>query len=97
MGTHPTLPSTLTLSHGHDRETTTTTTTLGAHLRAHPELLGTRGLADLPFLFKVLAIRKALSIQTHPDKPFAERLHAAAPHMYKGALDFSISLRSMVC
>ena len=83
MGTHPTLPSTLTLR---QTTTTTTTTTLGAYLRVHPELLGTRGLADLPFLFKVLAIRKALSIQTHPDKPFAERLHAAAPHVYKGAL-----------
>lgn len=76
MGTHPTLPSRLLRGGGE---------TLGAHLGKHPGLLGGRGLDDLPFLFKVLAIRKALSIQSHPDKAFAERLHAAAPDLYKGA------------
>ncbi|RDW89868.1 mannose-6-phosphate isomerase pmi1 [Aspergillus mulundensis] len=30
----------------------------------------------LPFLFKVLSIRKALSIQAHPNKKLAETLHA---------------------
>jgi mannose-6-phosphate isomerase len=75
MGTHPTLPSRLLTGGGE---------TLGEHLRQHPELLGSRGLDDLPFLFKVLAIRKALSIQSHPDKKFAERLHALAPNLYKG-------------
>ena len=30
----------------------------------------------LPFLFKVLSIRKALSIQAHPNKKLAEQLHA---------------------
>jgi mannose-6-phosphate isomerase len=39
----------------------------------------------LPFLFKVLSIDKALSIQTHPDKATAEKLHAEQPHIYKGA------------
>ena len=29
----------------------------------------------LPFLFKVLSIGKALSIQAHPNKKFAEKLH----------------------
>jgi mannose-6-phosphate isomerase len=38
----------------------------------------------LPFLFKVLSIEKALSIQTHPDKATAEKLHAEKPHIYKG-------------
>ena len=75
MGTHPTLPSKL-LQGGE---------TLGERLRKNPEMLGNRGLDDLPFLFKVLAIRKALSIQSHPDKKFAERLHAVAPNLYKGA------------
>jgi len=76
MGTHPTLPSKLLQGGGE---------TLGERLRKNPELLGNRGLDDLPFLFKVLAIRKALSIQSHPDKKFAERLHAVAPNLYKGA------------
>ena len=39
----------------------------------------------LPFLFKVLSIEKALSIQTHPDKATAEKLHAEQPHIYRGA------------
>lgn len=30
----------------------------------------------LPFLFKVLSIQKALSIQAHPNKKLAEKLHA---------------------
>jgi mannose-6-phosphate isomerase len=38
---------------------------------------------DLPFLFKVLSIRKALSIQAHPDKTLAARLHKESPSMYK--------------
>ncbi|KAL7272675.1 Mannose-6-phosphate isomerase [Rhizina undulata] len=36
----------------------------------------------LPFLFKVLSIQKALSIQAHPHKELAERLHAADPKNY---------------
>jgi len=39
----------------------------------------------LPFLFKVLSIEKALSIQTHPDKATAVKLHAEQPHIYRGA------------
>jgi len=38
---------------------------------------------SLPYLFKVLSINKALSIQAHPDKALAEKLHAKAPHIYK--------------
>ncbi|RPB18628.1 mannose-6-phosphate isomerase [Terfezia boudieri ATCC MYA-4762] len=40
---------------------------------------------NLPFLFKVLSIRKALSIQAHPDKTLAERLHAQDPKNYPDA------------
>ena len=71
---------------------------LAAHLAAHPELLGSAvverfrdaGAAEgnLPFLFKVLAIEKALSIQTHPDKKTAEVLHRERPDVYKGACAF---------
>eukprot|EP01062_Namystynia_karyoxenos_P008646 TRINITY_DN13042_c0_g1_i1.p1 TRINITY_DN13042_c0_g1~~TRINITY_DN13042_c0_g1_i1.p1 ORF type:complete len:461 (+),score=169.98 TRINITY_DN13042_c0_g1_i1:93-1475(+) len=38
---------------------------------------------DLPFLFKVLSVNTALSIQAHPDKANAERLHARDPKNYK--------------
>lgn len=37
----------------------------------------------LPFLFKVLSIQKALSIQAHPNKKLAEQLHAKNPKEYK--------------
>ncbi|CUS14092.1 unnamed protein product [Tuber aestivum] len=36
----------------------------------------------LPFLFKILSIQKALSIQAHPDKNLAERLHSEDPKNY---------------
>ena len=38
---------------------------------------------DLPFLFKVLSIRTALSIQSHPDKQLAKQLFASRPDIYK--------------
>lgn len=58
-------------------------------LTENPDLIGdqvsrqfdtTNG--NLPFLFKVLAIGKALSIQTHPDKKTSEKLHAEQPTVY---------------
>ncbi|KAI0853059.1 mannose-6-phosphate isomerase [Daldinia vernicosa] len=36
----------------------------------------------LPFLFKVLSINKALSIQAHPNKKLAEKLHERDPKNY---------------
>ncbi|KAI0151520.1 mannose-6-phosphate isomerase [Pestalotiopsis sp. NC0098] len=38
--------------------------------------------SKLPFLFKVLSINKALSIQAHPNKKLAEQLHARDPKNY---------------
>ena len=56
---------------------------------------------DLPFLFKVLSINKALSIQAHPDKVLAEKLHSERPDIYKDAnhkpemvLNFKLGLRA---
>lgn len=40
---------------------------------------------DLPFLFKVLSAGKALSIQAHPDKPTAHKLHQNNPQAYGDA------------
>jgi len=82
MGTHPKSPS-LVLSSGES---------LASHLSKNQNLIGENvsgkfGRAkdgNLPFLFKVLAIEKALSIQSHPDKATAEKLHAQQPEIYKG-------------
>ena len=41
------------------------------------------GQPKLAFLFKVLSIRKALSIQVHPNKEEAEKLHRLYPDVYK--------------
>jgi len=46
----------------------------------------------LPFLFKVLSIQKALSIQAHPDKKLAERLHKEDPKNYPGIYILTIWL-----
>jgi mannose-6-phosphate isomerase len=83
MGTHHSSPARLLSGE-----------TLASHLAVHKELIGddvTSKFADagaddgnLPFLLKVLAIAKALSIQTHPDKQMAERLHKERPDIYKG-------------
>ena len=37
----------------------------------------------MAFLFKLLAIDKALSIQAHPHKELAEKLHIERPDIYK--------------
>ena len=37
----------------------------------------------LPFLFKVLSVNKALSIQAHPNKSHATLLHKERPDVYK--------------
>jgi len=82
MGTHPNGPS-LRRDTGEN---------LKDIILANPELL-TLGIAkkyegDLPFLFKVLSIRTALSIQAHPDKKLAEYLYQNFPDKYKGKLSF---------
>ncbi|KAJ5682503.1 mannose-6-phosphate isomerase class I [Penicillium macrosclerotiorum] len=79
MGTHPSLPS-------KDLETQRTLLDL---VQDNQALLSTeiseRYGGRLPFLFKVLSIRKALSIQAHPNKKLAEQLHARDARNYPGA------------
>ncbi|KAH7385938.1 mannose-6-phosphate isomerase-like protein [Pyrenochaeta sp. MPI-SDFR-AT-0127] len=76
MGTHPSLPS-------KDLETQRTLLDL---VRDNQTLLSAdiaeRYENKLPFLFKVLSINKALSIQAHPNKKLAEQLHAKDPKNY---------------
>lgn len=81
MGTHTKSPSLIP----------STNETLASRLSANPSFIGeavTKKFSvedgNLPFLFKVLAIEKALSIQSHPDKETAEKLHAEQPDIYKG-------------
>ncbi|KAL3491776.1 mannose-6-phosphate isomerase [Aspergillus germanicus] len=76
MGTHPSLPS-------KDLETQRTLLDLVQDNVAlmSPEVTERYG-GKLPFLFKVLSIRKALSIQAHPNKKLAEQLHARDPKNY---------------
>ncbi|KAG5715778.1 Mannose-6-phosphate isomerase [Termitomyces sp. T112] len=80
MGTHVKSPS----------RVYSTGEVLSEHLAKHPELIGASvskkfdaSNGNLPFLFKVLSIEKALSIQSHPDKATAAKLHAAQPDIYK--------------
>lgn len=67
--------------------TSVTNESLSAWLSRHPRALGKEVClqhgVNLPFLFKVLSVRKSLSIQSHPDKSLAEQLHAERPSIYK--------------
>jgi mannose-6-phosphate isomerase len=86
MGTHPSLPS-------KDVETQRTLLDL---VQDNQALMSTdiseRYGGRLPFLFKVLSIRKALSIQAHPNKKLAEQLHARDPRNYPGMLVYGRDL-----
>ncbi|KAK0717413.1 mannose-6-phosphate isomerase [Lasiosphaeria miniovina] len=76
MGTHPSNPS---------RDLTTGRTLLDL-IQDNRSLLSAPVAArygqKLPFLLKVLSIDKALSIQAHPNKQLAEKLHAKDPKNY---------------
>ena len=79
MGTHVSGPS----------ATKSTSESLAAYLLRNPALVGYSPKDypsnDLAFLFKVLSIRTALSIQAHPDKALAAQLFQKFPHIYKDA------------
>jgi mannose-6-phosphate isomerase len=78
MGTHPSLPS-------KDLQTQRSLLDL---VQDNQALMSTEISSKydnkLPFLFKVLSIRKALSIQAHPDKKLAEKIHAKDGKNYPG-------------
>ncbi|KAG9450192.1 hypothetical protein H6P81_010157 [Aristolochia fimbriata] len=85
MGTHDSGPSFVVDSGIGDQMGTAVS--LKAWLRENPKALGEKVLdkwgGDLPFLFKVLSVAKALSIQAHPDKELARCLHKLHPTTYK--------------
>ncbi|XP_009595066.1 mannose-6-phosphate isomerase 2-like [Nicotiana tomentosiformis] len=61
--------------------------TLKDWIERNPRVLGDNVVkkwgTNLPFLFKVLSVAKALSIQAHPDKVLATSLHKEQPFVYK--------------
>ncbi|KAM4826314.1 mannose-6-phosphate isomerase isoform 1-T1 [Thomomys bottae] len=63
--------------------------TLGQWIAENQDSLGSKVKAafhgKLPFLFKVLSVETALSIQAHPNKDLAEKLHLQAPQHYPDA------------
>lgn len=85
MGTHPGGPSMLTAENNDDNQMMP----LKEYLSKHPEYLGSvlnandKNTGDLPFMFKVLSINTALSIQAHPDRTLAAKLHKEFPEIYK--------------
>ncbi|KAM0523766.1 hypothetical protein ACHAPE_001017 [Trichoderma viride] len=76
MGTHPSNPS-------KDLKTGRTLLDLCSENQTLlSEPVSAKYGAKLPFLFKVLSVNKALSIQAHPNKKLAEQLHARDPKNY---------------
>ena len=76
MGTHPSNPS-------KDVETERTLLDLVQDNQALMSTSVSKKYGEkLPFLFKVLSIGKALSIQAHPNKKLAEQLHSKDPKNY---------------
>ncbi len=77
MGTHPNGPSILK-----DKNIP-----LDQYIQENSDVLGNAAKDTfgntLPFLFKILSVRKALSIQVHPNKQQAEELHRISPEIYK--------------
>ncbi|CAG9771619.1 unnamed protein product [Ceutorhynchus assimilis] len=76
MGTHVNAPSVV-------KETNEQLSEL---ISRQPAVLGEevlRQFQELPFLFKVLSVNKALSIQAHPSKSHAKELHSLYPNIYK--------------
>lgn len=80
MGTHPSVPS----------KNIKTGQPLRDSVTENPQLLGDQviarfGAGELPYLFKVLSIRKVLSLQAHPDKELGAILHKSDPKNYPDA------------
>lgn len=85
MGTHQSGPSVVMGNTPNSHNIT-----LLNFLSNYPEYAGNIEIVNrygknLPFLFKVLSVRKALSIQAHPNKVLAEKLHQEDPFHYPDA------------
>jgi len=69
--------------------------------RNKEKILGNSWKFDcLPFLFKILSVKKALSIQAHPDKILAEKLNREQPKIYRDSNhkpEIMIALSDFAC
>ncbi|MCL7045478.1 hypothetical protein MKW94_017738 [Papaver nudicaule] len=88
MGTHDSGPSFVRNIESTDETLTfKSNKTLKSWISENPHVLGDKVVqkwgTDLPFLFKVLSVSKALSIQAHPDKELAKVLHESNPVDYR--------------
>ncbi|RCN44138.1 phosphomannose isomerase type I [Ancylostoma caninum] len=72
MGVHPNGPAKLV----------ETSEDLSNRIKHHPELVADHENGTLQFLFKVLSVQQALSVQSHPTKEEAAALHAKDPVHY---------------
>ncbi|KAJ9561932.1 hypothetical protein OSB04_007092 [Centaurea solstitialis] len=87
MGTHESGPSFVVEEK--DKEKEIGDLSLKSWISNNPEVLGDTVVdkwgIDLPFMFKVLSVAQALSIQAHPDKELAGLLHTLKSNVYKDA------------
>ncbi|RCH84325.1 Mannose-6-phosphate isomerase, partial [Rhizopus stolonifer] len=79
MGTHPNAPSVVL----GDENNTTLRQLIKDRVELSTQKVYDQYEGDLPFLFKILSIRKALSIQAHPDKTLGAQLFKEFPQNYK--------------
>lgn len=81
MGAHPPIPSSLKETNGQQLNLKDLISQEPAKFlgKAHSQF----GKNKLPFLFKVLSVKKTLSLQVHPDKEFAKELNQKNPEAYK--------------
>lgn len=87
MGTHESGHSFVVESEENGTSFGSESVTLKSWISENPNVLGDKVVerwgCELPFLFKVLSVAKALSIQAHPDKELAKALHKLQPNVYK--------------
>ncbi|XP_043694829.1 mannose-6-phosphate isomerase 1-like isoform X1 [Telopea speciosissima] len=88
MGTHPSGPSFVVENGELDGGSSGfVSKTLKSWISENPSVLGDKVVKkwgnNLPFLFKVLSVAKALSIQAHPDKELARVLNKSKPKLYR--------------
>lgn len=107
LGTHPNGMSMVTLEGGKEEQEIAAggkKLPLIEYIQSDPALhCGDESCQDISYLLKVLSVRKVLSIQAHPDKALAEKLHAERPQIYKDpnhkpemAIALSDTVRAMI-
>lgn len=91
-GTHPSGPASIFSESASTLPPLSSVVSLSSLIEAHPDhYLGNATLQkfpdsrDVPYLFKILSIAKALPLQAHPDKSLGVRLHKRDPNEFPDA------------